>query len=165
MKVAARPRSRDKIRHITVDLRKMMGIEKVPYFPIVQFIEWILGDPENDFDYEIVKPSEMEEYGTTNTGKNVMLIREDVYERAVKGCPRDRFTLCHELGHYLLHQPDDIVLARGDSPIYKDPEWQANVFAAELMAPHDLINGWSVEEVMNNCGMSRQAATIQLKQF
>ena len=100
-------------------------------------------------------------YGTTNTGKNVMLIRSDVYDKAVLGSARDRFTLCHELGHYLLHQPESISYARGTVPAYRNPEWQANTFAAELMAPANMVKNMSIEEIMEECGMSRQAAAIQ----
>lgn len=117
-------------------------------------------------EFEIVEPEEMEDtYGTTNTGNNVMRIRSDVYERAVQGNPRDRFTLCHELGHYLLHQPECISYARGGIPTYRNPEWQANTFAAELMAPMHMIQEMSVEEIMHRCGMSRQAATIQYSEI
>lgn len=164
MNVVAEPLSRKTIQKITWELRKMAGCDKILYFPIVHFIEWILANPNNDMamEFELVDPNKMKDtYGTTNTGKNTMLIRSDVYERAVRGNPRDRFTLCHELGHYLLHQPDLISYARGDVPVYCNPEWQANTFAAELMAPKNMIGGMSIEEIMRQCGMSRQAATIQ----
>lgn len=63
-----------------------MGCSEKAYFPIVEFIEWIMGDPENDFDYEIVEAQEMQDmYGNMNTGLNVMKIREDVYIGAING--------------------------------------------------------------------------------
>lgn len=162
MNVAAEGLSRVRIRKITSDLREMIGCKEKPYFPIIEFIEWVLGNPDNDFDYEIVSVDEMEGmYGNMNTGASVMYIREDVYEGVARGVPRDRFTLCHELGHYLLHQPERVSHARGDVPTYRNPEWQANTFAAELMAPYHLIKDMTVEEIMEKCGMSRQAATIQ----
>lgn len=163
MSIAAPPLSRLKIRKLTYIVREACGMENATYFPIVQFIEWILGNPDNeDFNYEIVEPEEMEDmYGNTNTGTNVMKIRRDVYEGARNGNPRDRFTLCHELGHYLLHRPEVMSYARGDVPRFKNPEWQANTFAGELMAPYELIKNMSIEEIMEECGMSRQAATIQ----
>lgn len=162
MNVAAEGLSRIRIRKITTGLRKLARRMEEPYFQIVEFIEHKMGDPDNDFNYEIVSADEMEGmYGNMNTGANVMRIREDVYEGAIKGVPRDRFTLCHELGHYLLHQPERVSHARGNVPAYQDPEWQANVFAAELMAPYHLIGEMTIEEIMEKCGMSRQAATIQ----
>lgn len=166
MNVAADPLSRINIRKITRELRKIAGCDDIPFFPIVHFIEWVLANPENGMEFEIVEPYEMEDtYGTTNTGRNVMRIRSDVYDRAVQGSPRDRFTLCHELGHYLLHQPESISYARGKIPAYMDPEWQANTFAAELMAPMHLVYNMSIEEIMEKCGMSRQAATIQFREI
>ena len=91
-------------------------------------------------EFEVVEPFEMEDtYGTTNTSRNIMRIRSDVYEGAIHDNPRDRFTLCHELGHYILHQPENISYARGDIPVYQNPEWQANTFAAELLIPDELI--------------------------
>ncbi len=166
MNIRATALSREGIRTLTLKLREQCGMQEQPYFPIVPFIEWILGDPDNDFDYEIVPVSEMEDtYGTTNTESNIMRIREDVYERAVAGNPRDRFTLCHELGHFLLHQPQFVSYARGDIPTYCKPEWQANTFAAELMAPYHLVKNMSADEIAKECGMSKTAACIQYKTY
>lgn len=166
MNVVAEPRSRANIRKMTKNLRELVGFEKCTRFPVVEFIEFILANPENGIDLEIMDPEEMQDtYGTTNTGSNKMCIRSDVYEGAIKGDPRDRFTLCHEVGHYFLHQPGSISFARGNVPRYQDPEWQANTFAGELLAPYDLVKNMNVEEIMEKCGMSRQAATIQYNEY
>lgn len=161
-KVAVEPLSLKAIKEIVRRFRAMFGLQDVQCFPIVHFIEWCL--PELEMDYEIVPVCEMKNaYGITHTGKGIMRIREDVYERAIAGCPRDRFTLCHELGHFLLHTPDRVSFARGEVPAYMDSEWQANTFAGELMAPCEVIRGMTVEEIMEKCGMSFTAATIQYK--
>ena len=54
--------------------------------------------------------------------------------------------MAHELGHLLLHRVETITLARedGDIPPYKDPEWQANAFAGELLAPYEYIKDMSI---------------------
>lgn len=166
MNIAAEPQSRTCIRKMTDKLRESVGCEKCLKFPILEFIEWILANPDNGIDFEIVDPEEMQDtYGTTNTESNKMCIRSDVYEGVIKGNPRDRFTLCHEVGHYFLHQPDSISFARGNIPKYRDPEWQANTFAGELMAPYDLVKDMSIEEITEKCNMSRQAATIQYSEY
>mgnify|MGYP000952505712 FL=1 len=46
-----------------------------------------------------------------------------------------------------------------------DPEWQANAFAGELMAPYDLVKNMSVEEISEKCGMSMTAASIQYRKY
>ena len=94
-----------------------------------------------------------------------MTIREDVYDRAVDGNARDRFTLCHELGHFLLHTPERVSFARGEVPTYMDPEWQANVFAGELMAPYELVKNMSACEIAEKCGMSLAAAQVQYNNY
>lgn len=167
LNIAATALSRQKIRKFAKYVRELAGFDGREYFPIVEFIELVLGDPDNpEFNYEIVEPYEMKDmYGNTNTETNVMQIRKDVYERAVKGVPRDRFTLCHELGHYLLHRPELMSYARGDIPRFQNPEWQANTFAGELMAPYHLVKNMGVEEIMQKCGMSRQAASIQYNEY
>lgn len=162
--VVASPMSRKGIRDFVYEFRCLFGLEDTPYFPIVHFIEWFL--PELGMNYEVLTVDEMDDtYGLTNTEENILYIREDVYLGAIDGKPRDRFTLCHELGHLLLHTRDRISFPRGEVPAYKDPEWQANTFAGELMAPYHLTKNMDVDEIMTKCGMSRQASSIQYKLY
>ena len=121
-------------------------------------------------DYQIVPAEEMgEKHGETQLLEGIVRIREDVYEGAIKGVGRDRFTICHEFAHLLLHSSlcQNVSLARMDDrniPIYENPEWQANVFAAEFMMPYSkLRSGMRVNEVMTAYGVSRAAAECQLK--
>lgn len=158
--IAVSPMSRRNLREFVQQFRKICGMENELYFPIAHFIEWIL--PKLGFDYEIVPVGEMgNAYGVTHTSRKVMKIREDVYDGAVEGNPRHRFTLCHELGHFLLHTPDRVSFARGEVPAYMNPEWQANTFAGELMAPYDLVKNMNAYEIAAQCGMSMEAARIQ----
>ncbi|MST73478.1 ImmA/IrrE family metallo-endopeptidase [Roseburia sp. MUC/MUC-530-WT-4D] len=162
--VSVEPMSRKSIRNIVMEFRKLFGLENTLFFPIVEFIEWCL--PELGLDFEILDVCEMRDtYGLTNMDKNTLYIREDVYIGAKNGVPRDRFTLCHELGHALLHTPDRVSFARGEIPAYRDPEWQANTFAGELMAPYSLTRNMSPQEISDKCGMSLQAAKIQYDSF
>ena len=167
-KVAVSPRSRKEIEKIANRVRKLLDYDDLR-FPIVTLIE-ILGEPSEDGDvilnYEIVENSEMpDEYATYSPKNNTIRIRESVYDGACKGNGRDRFTLAHEFGHFMLHSSQDYQFARtGESvPAYKDPEWQANTFASMLLMPRDKIHGMSVEEVASACGTSMQAAAIALK--
>lgn len=53
------------------------------------------------------------------------------------GAERDRFTIAHELGHYVLHSDDGkkhIVASRSGSDRV---EWEANWFAAAFLMPED----------------------------
>lgn len=158
--VSVAPMSRKRIREFALEIRKSLGFKEIYEFPIVEFIEWYL--PKMGLEYEIKPVCEMNDtYGLTNTGNATLCLREDVYEGAVRGNPRDRFTLCHELGHFLLHTPDRVSFARGDIPTYCNAEWQANTFAGEILAPYNLVCCMTPDEIACKCKMSYQAATIQ----
>lgn len=162
--VSVKPMSRNGIRRFTKRIREIFGLENELYFPIVQVIEGIM--PNLGLNYEIVSAQEMgNTYGVTFTSSGIMKIREDVYIGAVNGNSRDRFTLCHELGHFLMHSPERVSFARGEVPKYMQPEWQANVFAGELMAPYDLVKDMSACEIAIKCGMSGAAASVQYKNY
>ena len=84
MRVSAKPLSRINIRRYAQYVRHQLDLDNELFFPIVQVIESLANDEEEDFDIEIVADDEMTEtYGTTNTTKNIMVIRERVYIGAV----------------------------------------------------------------------------------
>ncbi|MEH7223839.1 ImmA/IrrE family metallo-endopeptidase [Bacillus sp. JJ1566] len=164
----ANPTSRKKIRMLTNSIRQVVGMFDENYFPVVEFLELVLPKLYPSFSYEIISSENMKnEYGLTLPEKDIIRLREDVYENAISGIGRDRFTIAHEIGHYFMHKPGSISLARNTSvvevPKFKEPEWQANTFAGELLAPPHIIRGLSVKEVALSCGISLEVASIQLK--
>jgi len=47
---------------------------------------------------------------------------------------------------------------------YRDPEWQANRFAAALLMPRGLVRQCkSVEEIMRRFGVSKESAELRVK--
>lgn len=164
----AAPQSRDQIRRYVRYIKEKTGFEDELYFPILQFVENVLPMMFPDFQFEIVPISEMgNKHGETYPSKNIIRIREDIYEGAAKGKGRDRLTVGHEVGHFFNHEEDSIVLCRlapGQKlRAFEDPEWQADAFAGELLAPAHMIKDMSVEEVMRKCGVSEAAARNQLR--
>lgn len=141
----------------------------------------IFGQPE-DGDLDIVSIFEsLQKYGVTTEivpqeqlrdkhGETFplqvkILIREDVYDRACSGYGRDRLTIAHEIGHLFLHGGANISLARVEPnyqiPIFCDPEWQANAFAGELLAPFRFIQELSIPDIMSRYKVSESAAKVQ----
>ena len=163
--IAVPPMSKDNIKDIVNKFRETIGFSDELYFPIVYFLEYCLQDL--GYRMEIVEDHELNEaYAITYPNEKLLKIRESVYVGAVKENPRDRFTLAHELGHIILHPIErvgDLKLARiNDSiPIYRNPEWQANTFAGELLAPSRLITGMDEKEISEKCKISLQAAKIR----
>lgn len=162
-----KPLSRANIRKIAKKIRAICGIGDRQAFPVIEFLEFIL--EKFGYIYEICPKSELQsEYAKTIPSEKVVKIREDVYERAIKGNPRDIFTIAHEIGHALLHDNlQEIALARSDENVktYEKPEWQANTFAGELIATSDSLEGLEIEEIADLYRCSLQVAEIQLDNF
>lgn len=100
----------------------------------------------------------------TYPDQKVMLIANSVYEGAVDGVGKDRMTIAHEIGHLLLHQAVSFAKQYENDPIktYENSEWQADVFAGELLAPIRLIGGKGLLEIAEDFGVSPSAANAQL---
>lgn len=163
----AKPRSIKDIRKVALLLRQTLKLEDVAKFPIIELIE-SMHTIDEEFYYEIVDKETMGNiHGLACPNEHCIKIREDVYERCIAGYGRDRFTLAHELGHYLLHS-SEVTLARlGEERVqaYRDPEWQANTFAAELLMPIDLIDTNDIDEISNKFGVSYSAAKLRVKKI
>lgn len=164
----AYPRSRDSIRSDTYLLRCKLGLKDIPYFPIVHFLENVLTEIDPSFTFEILEdqqlPGVQAEYLPQS---NTIRVRQSVYDAAAEGNWWPRSTLAHELGHYCYHDEKNVRFAKLD-PFQKvppdfDPERQANVFAAELLVPINLIQGMSYEKVGRVCGVSYTIAKRQLQ--
>lgn len=168
----AKPTSRLELRILAKRVRKQLGFLDKEKFPVAMLLEMILPIIDKKFDYEIIPYNEMPEgiEALTYPDEHRMEIREDVYENMIDGDPRARLTIMHEFGHYLLHEECNIKFARMlddvKPPAYLDPEWQASAFAGEIMMPYELVKNMSgVYEVMEKCGVSKAAATYQLKKY
>ncbi len=96
---------------------------------------------------------------------------------------RQRFSIAHELGHYLLHREDGSVFVDRSPVFFRDrasssgirhQEVDANAFAAELLMPEedleaqlngrpiDAFDEVSVRRLAAHFGVSAQALTIRL---
>lgn len=169
MSYIAQPKSRIQIREIAKLIRKIQGVEKEWYFPILDFMEKTLPVLIPNFSLRVMPKEEMGACeGLTIPEENEILIREDVYERAYNGGGRERLTIAHELYHYLEHSRQTVAFARTNGtsiPAYRDPEWQADAFGGELLVPYDLSRGLSVEEIVELCGVSQKAAETQYRKM
>lgn len=161
------PLSKIRIHEITDVIRSGLQLSE-PYLPIMQMYE-MLDFICDDASFEVLYMHQMgSDHGRTKPDENKIYIREDVYEGANNGSPRDRFTMCHELGHLVLHK--GVSLSRIDPtsppPIYKNSEWQADMFASCLMMPKYLLRNYSdVSSVMQVFGVSKQAANARRRDF
>lgn len=159
------PLSKKNIYKIANNVRSIFDLSK-PYVPIEVIYE-IIPTVLDEFNFEIVPKNELgTEHGRTYPNKQLILIREDVYENACNGSGRDRFTMAHELGHLFLHQ--NIQFSRNqqleNTKIYMDSEWQADVFAsAFLIDENQLQNCSKIEDIVEKFGVSFSAAKCRFR--
>lgn len=95
---------------------------------------------------------------------------------------RRRFTIAHELAHYLLHKKDaDILYAHRDAGQNGGIEQEANIFASNLLMPEDLVRSAlsqqqgeagrkllyfeKVAYIADQFAVSRPAAQVRLEQL
>lgn len=149
-------------------LRAKMLRENESFFDIVGFLEKQFGawrqDPE--FHLSVVPAEELPgRLGETIPSEHVIRVRESIYLGALDGDGFSRQVIAHELWHYLVHNADTISFAYVDDsshiPIEMDPEKQANAFAAELLAPSELVCGMKIQQICRIYGVTRRTAAIQ----
>lgn len=113
-----------------------------------------------------VYPATREEIGSrdgatdpkSSDGEVTILVTEDVWEALELGGPKSyyaRTTVCHEIGHAVLHVPvlrrrllltDALARTqRAKLRAYEDPEWQAWAFAGTILMPSATLRMLQVE--------------------
>lgn len=166
--IPVKPTSRQAIWEMVRELRTLLGVENDLYFNIVNFVEKVLPLFLPNFVFEICTEEEMGNlHGETIPSECKIRLREDVYIGACQEKGRDRLTLAHELGHLLMHDEGSIAFCKLESnekiPTYRDPEWQADVFGGELLAPSYLIAQMTEKEIHEKCVVSNRCAQRQLQ--
>lgn len=111
-------------------------------FPILEYLEHELAEFDDRYCFALSEQPDMgQDLARVHLPERLLEVRDDVYERAYNGNGSDRFTLAHELGHYLMHS--EVRLARSsDRQIrfdFADAEEEADAFAAELLMPLPIL--------------------------
>lgn len=163
--IRVKPRSINVIRDVALATRAMCN-EDDPFFDIIRVLEDVLTPVGLLLD--VVDDADLgDEEARTYPDSSVICVRESVYNGAVKGVGRDRFTLCHELGHLFMHDdvPHSRVMENQNHKIYEDSEWQADTFAAEVMMPLDQFNQYFFEgadSISDVFGVSQSAVNTRI---
>ena len=113
----ANPMSRADIRDIANSIRNRFNITELK-FPLIEFVEFIMPKfIDTQFYLHSVSKNEMPNcYAQAIPDEHEIVIREDVYEGAINNDPRSRFTLAHEIGHYILHRSENILVLNRQDP-------------------------------------------------
>lgn len=86
--------------------------------------------PENVSGFIVVQK---EKFNRFNTGRLIVV-------NLLESSGRKRFTIAHELAHYILHRKeDDEIFAHRDAGASGPMESEANLFAANVLMPRELV--------------------------
>ena len=159
------PRSTDDIAATAQSIRTQLGVENEPYFNVIGLLEDLLYQEWDQIRFEVCDYAEMEgAEGHTCPQGTFIALREDVYRDACRGDGRARFTVAHELGHLVLHTNQPLRRAtHGELKPYLSSEWQADMFAAQLLMPAKFFSWVDTEQaIIQRHGVSYTAASKRL---
>lgn len=162
------PMSTEAIRKFAEQVRSAFVEKDTVQFPIMDVIEFRLQKIFDGFYIDIRDRESMgEDEGRVIGGTKGIALREDIYEGAWDGNGRDRFTACHELGHFMMHRTITMARTRDDSDkIFCDAEWQADTFAGTLLfSPRHTGRFTDPEDVAGGCGMTGAAAKVMWSKY
>ena len=160
------PRTEREIQRAAEQIRKVLSDHPdFKYLDIVRVLEHKMPDAFPNFRYEIVEPSEMpDREAEMNPFEFCIRIQESVYRKALDGDGHCRFTIAHEFGHFFMHRTQTLAFGRkakdGNIPTFQNSEWQADVFARNLLAPYSMTRGMDAGAIEVLFGVSHHVAKI-----
>ena len=163
---SAPPVSRADLERLAGRARRVMGV-KTPHLPVAELLEFAFPALQPEFTWEVRTREELgSRHGAVDPHEKLLMLREDVYNGMVEGKGRDRFTVCHEIAHALLHTGVTLNRVRSKPRPFECPEWQANTFASAILMPEDAVARMrSVWEVIQVFGVSQDAAEVRLRKM
>ena len=148
------PTSASQLRKYANSIRKLLNCTDKIAFPILEILDYLMDEGVIIFQILDDNDSYFEE--------NTIYAKEAVYREAIAGIGRSRFTLTHELAHFILLRILNFeIFTMDQEPLpFQDPEWQANTLASEILIPFNLTKDFSLEEVMEKCLVSEECALV-----
>ena len=144
-------------------------------FDIVRFMELgninvSLSDGQNvPLCLEVVDDNELPDAEAKTFPNGTIKVRESVYDLANLNDGRSRFTLAHELFHAVVHCRQFAMCreATEGTRCYRNSEWQADMFAGNLLFPDELVKEYEnlpEDEVSLKLGISKSCARVRRAQ-
>ena len=183
-RLAYTPRSWPDIEAIAASMRRLLPVPETGKIVSLNFFERLdeivlpVRNEEYRVEYAIRRlPYGVEARTRVDTAARLfeIAISPEGYLNMVRHSPRVLFTVCHEVGHVILHRMELVrpaVAARSTTrpPPYVTTEWQASAYAIAFIAPerevlelHDSRGSLSALDICRRFGCSRKAAEWRLE--
>ena len=147
--------------------RNRHGYQPLQQFDPLRVLENNLPKQDSSFKWQVIDNKDWDKGEETHAYydilNNTIFIRSDVYEGAYNGNGRDRFTITHEISHYLLIRdfgcPLYLPRCFGEVQPLQNPEYQANALAGYLLYTEEMLqSAKSPRHLMELAGTSRSSA-------
>lgn len=174
--IRAIPRSVLFIRECANELRSFLRLDdhariNAPKLLDVLSVLW----EKYGFQY-MVMPDDNSMFGfgeeaKTDISTGMIYIKESVMNQACHHkYKRASFTICHEIGHFVLHRMlGGVSFARSTCSkkpqVFADPEWQANTFASEFLMPATAVRDMSPDEIRETFCVSSGCAWVRYQKM
>lgn len=162
-------KNRNNIRKDVYRLRQLLQLPSNQWVDILAVLE--LQIPVIDPLFHLIAVEDMDlpgRYAETRPSEHAIYVKQSVYDAATRDSAWARMILAHELGHYYFHDAANVSYAclAPNEKLHPDvdPERQADIFAAEFLAPSGELKGLTQHQVQLNFGISASAAKNQLRQ-
>lgn len=134
------PRSTENIRGVADRAREVLKLGDTPV-PLATFLESLSGygitvDVLEDNE-SILMLMGVEAICLPDTA--TIVLSNSTYKAAQRDDPRTRFTIFHELGHFILQHTKVLHRKNFVAKPFIDSEWQADQFSAEMTMPLSVI--------------------------
>ena len=159
------PLSEAEIRAAAERLRTVLYDGGHKYVDIIDLVERKMPILFENFRFEVVAENELpDREAEFNPYEFCLRVREEVYEKAFARDGHCRFTIAHELGHFFLHRNQTLAFARysenGEIPLFRNSEWQADVFARHLLVPLEMARDMTAASIAVVFEVSLEVAKI-----
>lgn len=173
MDYITKPTSRIKLRRLSKLFREIFGVEMGGEFPVLYALERVRDIFEGS-TFEILPDNMLPK----NTPARCKKIEDDAYiieikESIYRGAYEQHIGaylgfICHEICHLFLfaigHTPIyERSFKNFEIPAYESVEWQAKALCGEVMMPYEETRNMSIEDIMNNYGVSKGFAEKRKK--
>ena len=169
------PRSSVEIEKLTEKVRLFAQakgcVDPSGYLDVVRLMEegGMFSNQENGSYLDVVDDNELSSAFAQTLPNGIIRVRESIYNNAIDGNGHARFTIAHEIGHFIMHRKQMHMARKADddTKIYCDSEWQADEFAGRLLVPtKDLkqySNIYTADEIAERYGVSASCAEVRLR--
>lgn len=172
MDYKTKPISRKIIRRLALVFRNLFGVSEGGRFPVMETLEKFADVFSNSY-FCVVEDEELPltvpaKCNVLSGGGFEIIVKQAVYDGALKGIGAYRDHIVHEMCHAFLYSIGftpvmNRYFSKGDLPSFCSSEWQTKALCGEVMMPYEETVNLSKKEIEKAYGVSKAQAEFRKK--